>query len=381
MDFGWSDEQLELYESLSSFGAQRLGSDILDREREGSFSHEDWRRCAEFGVLGLPVPTQWGGSGLNLLSSMFAMEGLGYGCADAGLVFALNAQMWSVQAPILRFGSEEQKRAYLPALIDGDMIGAHCMTEPGSGSDAYGLRTVASRDGQRYVLNGAKTFISNAHAADLFLVFATVDKGRGFFGITAFLLPRNTPGLSVGRPISKLGLRTAPMSEVAFENCEVPEEARLGREGNGGAIFKHSMLLERACILASGVGTLQRQLERTTEYAKSREQYGRPIAKNQAVSHRVVDMSIRLDAARLLLYRAGWLRDQGNEATREIAMAKLALSEAMVQSSLDAIQVHGGYGYCSEYHVERDLRDAVGSRIYSGTSEIQKEIIAKEIGL
>jgi alkylation response protein AidB-like acyl-CoA dehydrogenase len=208
-----------------------------------------------------------------------------------------------------------------------------------------------------------------------------VNRGRGFFGITAFLVDRDTPGLDVGNPIAKLGLRTAPMCEVRFEDCVVREESRLGREGNGGAIFKHSMLLERACILAGNVGTLQRQLERTIEYAKTRRQFGREISANQAVSHRIVDMDTRLHAARLLLYRAGWLRDQGQEAAAEIATAKLYLSEAMVQSSLDAVQIHGGYGYCDEYHVERDLRDSVGSRIYSGTSEIQKEIIANALGL
>jgi alkylation response protein AidB-like acyl-CoA dehydrogenase len=381
MDFGWTDEQLELHESLAAFGARKLGEDILDRDREGRFSRDEWRLCAEFGVLGLPVPEEWGGSGRDLLTTMFAMEGLGYGCEDSGLVFGLNAQMWSVQAPILRFGSDEQKGAYVPALVGGAMIGAHCMTEPGSGSDAYGLQTSATLDGERYVLNGSKTFISNAGVADVFLVFATLDRDRGFFGITAFLVHRDTPGLHVGNPIAKLGLRTAPMCEVVFEDCEIPAESRLGREGNGGAIFKHSMLLERACILASGLGTLQRQLERTTEYARSRRQHGAAISENQAVSHRIVDMSTRLDAARLLLYRAGWLRDQGHEAAKEIAMAKLFLSEAMVRSSLDSVQIHGGYGYCSEYHVERDLRDSVGARIYSGTSEIQKEIIANALGL
>ena len=185
----------------------------------------------------------------------------------------------------------------------------------------------------------------------------------------------------MGNPIQKLGLRTSPMSEVVFEDCVIPLDARLGAEGNGGTIFKHSMLLERACILAGGVGSLQRQLEQTIAYAREREQFGRPIGSNQAVSHRVADMSTRLEAARMLLHRAGWLRDRGEPAVKEIATAKLFLSETLVQSSLDAIQSHGGYGYCAEYHVERDLRDAVGSRIYSGTSEIQRDIIASELGL
>jgi L-prolyl-PCP dehydrogenase len=381
MDFSWNREQLELKESIARFAAERLSRDVVERDHSGTFSRSDWQLCADFGILGLGVPEQWGGSGLDLQTTMLAVEGLGYGCEDSGLVFALNAQMWSVQVPILRFGSDEQKADLLPPLVDGRVIGAHCMTEPDSGSDSFALRTSARREGDSYVLNGSKTFISNADAAGLFLVFATVNKDRGFFGITAFLVDRESPGLHVGRPIPKMGLRTAPMCEVVVEDCVVPAARRLGAEGNGATIFKHSMLWERACILAGGVGTLQRQLERTIEYAKSREQFGKPISANQAVSHRIVDMQMRLSSSRLLLYRAGWLFDKGEDASTAIATAKLCLSDALVESSLDAIQVRGGYGYCAEYDVERDLRDGVGSRLYSGTSEIQKEIIARGLGL
>ena len=204
---------------------------------------------------------------------MLIMEGLGYGCRDNGLLFALNAQMWAVQHPIMAFGTEEQRQKYLPPLCRGEFVGAHGMTEPDSGSDSFALSTKAERTDAGYVLNGSKTFVTNAPVADLFLIFATLDKSKGFLGITAFLVDKGTPGLSVGRPIEKMGLRTAPLGEVVLEDCAVPAAARLGREGNGAAIFNHSMGWERSCILASCVGTMQRQLERCIEYCKARKQF------------------------------------------------------------------------------------------------------------
>lgn len=381
MDFSWSDEQVRLRDSIVEFARKSLGANLTERDRASEFSIEDWRKCADFGILGLATPDEFGGFGHDPLTAILAMEGLGYACEDNGLIFALNAQMWSVQAPILRFGSPAQRDRYLLGLVSGQFIGAHAMTEPDSGSDSFSLSTTAVRRGDHYVLNGVKTFSSSAPVADVFLVFATVQRSRGFLGLTAFILEKGTRGLSVSRPIEKMGLRTSPMGEVILEDCVVPVETRLGAEGNGGTIFKHSMGWERCCILASCVGTMQRQLERCIAYAKTRSQFGKPISTYQAISHRLVDMKVRLDAARLLLYRAGWLRSRGEQAIEEVAMAKLYLSEAFVQSSLDAIQIHGGYGYTTEFGIERDLRDAVGSRIYSGTSEIQKELIARALGL
>jgi hypothetical protein len=381
MDFSWNWEQTTLKESIINFAQRELNEDLIEREQAGRFPQENWKKCAEFGVHGFCVPEEFGGSDLDPLTAMLAMEGLGYGCKDNGLIFGINAQMWSVQVPILRFGSEEQKQRYLPKLVSGDLIGAHGMTEPGSGSDSFSLTTRADKKENGYVLNGVKTFVSNAPVADLFLIFATINKSRGFFGITAFLVEKGAPGLSVSRPIEKMGLRSSPMGEVILEDCEISAENRLGKEGNGGTIFKHSMAWERSCILASSIGTMQRQVEICTEYANTREQFGQPIGKLQAVSHKIVDMKVRLESARLMLYKAGWLRSQGQEAEQEVAMAKLYLSECFVQSSLDAIQIHGGYGYSTEFEIERDLRDAVAGRIYSGTSEIQKEIIARALGL
>jgi alkylation response protein AidB-like acyl-CoA dehydrogenase len=381
MDFSWTDEQLALRRSVVDFARQHLADDMVNRDHAGTFSIEHWRRCADFGIHGMPFPEEFGGTGHDVLTTMLAMEALGYGSPDSGLIFAINAQMWAVQIPVLRFGSAEQKEKYLPGLIRGDIIGAHAMTEPDSGSDSFALSTRAERDGDGYLLNGAKTFVSNAPMADLFLVFATLDKRRGFMGITAFLVDTGTPGLTVGRPIEKMGMRTSPMAEVSLQDCRIPASCRLGREGNGGTIFKHSMGWERSCILASCVGTMQRQLDTCVAYAKTRKQFGKSIGSFQAVSHSLVDMKVRLEAARLLLYRAGWLRARGEDATEEVATAKLYISECFVRSSLDAVQLHGGYGYTTEFQIERDLRDAVGSRIYSGTSEIQKELIARALGL
>ena len=381
MHFSWSEDQLALKRSIIEFAGAALNDDLIADDRAGIFAQRRWERCAEFGILGLALPEEYGGSGLDVLTTMLAMEALGYSCRDNGLLFALNAQMWAVQAPIHRFASPEQRARYLPSLVRGAIIGAHAITEPGSGSDAFAMSATAVRRGECYVLNGTKTFVSNAPVADLFLVFASTNRARGFMGITAFLIDKGHPGLRVGKPIEKMGLRTAPYSEVILDDCEVPVAARLGNEGNGGTIFKHSMGWERSCILASHVGAMERQLETCIDYAKTRQQFGQPIGKFQSVSSMIVDMKLRLETSRLLLYHAGWLRAQGQEAVQEVALAKLYLSECFVQSSLEAIQIHGGYGYSTEFGIERDLRDAIGGRIYSGTSEIQRDNIARSLGL
>ena len=381
MDFSSTDHQLKLKASIVEFARKELNNNLIERDDECILSRENWQKCADFGIQGLAVPKEFGGSGFDILTTILALEGLGYGCHDNGLNFAISAQMLAVQAPILRFGSAEQQARYLPALVTGRIIGANAMTEPGSGSDSFSLSTKAEKHGERYRLTGTKTFITNAPLADLFLVFATLNKTRGFMGITAFLIDKNMPGLSLGPPIEKLGLRTAQFGKVILDECDVGPEQRLGREGNGGVVFTHAMNWERVAILASHVGMLERQVERCVEYAKTREQFGKPIGSFQLVSSKIVNMKTRLETARLLLYKAGWLRAQGEEATQEVAMAKLYLSECSVQSSLDAIQVFGGYGFTKECKIERDLRNSIASKIYSGTSEIQMEIIARSLGL
>jgi alkylation response protein AidB-like acyl-CoA dehydrogenase len=381
VDFSWTVDQTTLRDAVLEFGGRALRDDVIRRDRDGEFSRQLWTRCAEFGIQGLPFPEVYGGRGCDIVTTVLALEALGYTCRDSGLLFGIGAQMWSVQMPIFRFGTEEQKRRYLPRLCDGTAIGAHGMTESESGSDAFSLRTTAERRGDRYVLNGAKTFVSNAPVADVFLVFATVDRGKGVLGLTGFLVDRATPGVRVSRPIEKMGLTTSPMAEVVFEDCEVPVESRLGREGRGATIFDDSMEWERSCILAPFVGALARQLESSVRYAKERRQFGKRIGDFQAVSGKLVQMKARLETGRLLLYRAAWTKQQGLPAAGEAALAKLYLGEACLQSSLDAVQVHGGYGFTREYEFERMVRDAVGGRLYSGTSEIQAAIIARTLGL
>lgn len=381
MDFSWTAEQLELKKAVIDFARKSLSDDLIERDKEGTFLRSLWERCAEFGIQGLPFPEEYGGLNLDILTTVLVMEGLGYACKDSGLIFGINAQMWSVQMPVLKFGSDAQKSRYLPKLCSGEWIGAHGMTEPDSGSDAFSLVTTARLNGDHYLLNGTKTFVTNAPVADLFVVFATVDKRKGFLGITGFLVEKEFPGFKVGRDIEKMGLRTAPMAELIFEDCRVPVENRLGREGNGAAIFNDSMEWERSYILASSIGAMERQLEACVKYAKERRQFNKPIGKFQSVANRLADMKMRIETARLILYKTAWLKETRGKAGVDAAIAKLYLSESWVRSCLDAVQIHGGYGYTTEYEMERDLRDSVGSALYSGTSEIQKNIIAQYLGL
>ena len=381
MDFSWTEEQLKFKNAVIGFAQKELNEGLIDRDRQGELARENWKKCAQMGILGLAIPEEYGGSGTDILTTMLVMEGLGYGCRDNGLIFAMNAQMWSVQHPILTFGTEPQKQKYLPGFCSGELIGAHGMSEPDSGSDAYSLHTRAERISKGYLLNGTKTFVTNAPVADVSLVFATVNPAKGRGGVTAFLVDKGTPGFKVSRNIEKMGLRTSPMGELILEDCVVPAESRLGPEGAGAAIFNGSMEWERSCILGSHVGAMERQLEECLRYARERSQFGQKIGKFQSVANRIAEMKVRLETARLLLYQVAWLNQNGKPAIMEAAMAKLYLSECFVNSSLDAIRTYGGYGYMTELEVERDLRDSIGGLLYSGTSDIQRVIIARWLGL
>ncbi len=376
-----TDEQTRLQDTAVSFAKSSLSGEMLERDRDGVFDREAWRRCADFGVLKMPVPQEYGGLGLRLTDLLAVMEGLGRGTRDQGLLFSLNAHLWTNTIPILRYGSEEQRRRYLPPLGDGTLIGANAASEPGSGSDIFSMRTRALRDGDHYVLNGTKTFVTNAPVADLFVAYATVNPALGVAGITAFIIERDTPGLSISRHLEKMGLRTSPMAEVVFQDCRVAVTQRLGREGRGAMVFESSMEWERGCILASCLGAMERQLHDCIVHARTRRQFGKQIGKFQSVANRLVDMKIRIDTCRPLVYRIGALKDAERDATMEAAIAKLHVAESYVKSCLDAIQVFGGYGYMTEFQVERDLRDSVGGTLYSGTTEIQRNIIARGMGL
>jgi alkylation response protein AidB-like acyl-CoA dehydrogenase len=381
MDFEFTKEQLEYKQNAIRFAQKVLNEGVIERDRDAVFSRQLWKRCANFGIQGSAFPEQYGGNNADILSTVLLMEGLGYGCKDSGLIFAINGQMWTVQMPILSFGTEAQKNKYLPKLCSGEWIGAHGMTEPDSGSDAFSLQTTAKHDGDYYILNGTKTFSTCASEADVFIVFATVDKRKGFMGVTGFIVERDFPGFSVSKPIEKMGLRTAPFSELILDECKVPVGNRLGKEGNGASIFDVAIEWERSCILASLLGGMERQLEQCIKYAKGRKQFGKPIGKYQSIANKIVDMKVRMETSRLMLYNLAWKKKTKGKATMEAAITKLYLSESWIKSCLDAIQIHGGYGFTTEYELERDLRDSIGSTLYSGTSEIQRNIIARYLSL
>jgi len=379
--FELTPEQHQLQRSAIEFARSGLGGSRIQADRDEVFDLDGWRACGRFGVHGMPIPETYGGLGLGLSALLAVMEGLGYGTRDQGLLFSINAHLWTNSIPILKYGTEEQRARYLPGLSSGALIGANGASEPDAGSDVFSMRTRAVRDGDHYVLSGTKTFVTNGPVADLAVVYATVDPRLGATGITAFIVERDTPGMTVSRRLDKMGLRTSPMAEMIFEDCRVPVANRLGREGRGAQVFECSMEWERGCILATCLGAMRRQLEACMAHARSRKQFGRPIGKFQSVANKIVDMKVRLVTCRPLVYRIGLLKDTNRSATEEAAIAKLHVSECFVKSSLDAIQVFGGYGYMTEQEIERDLRDAVGSTIYSGTSEIQRNIIASCLGL
>ncbi|NIO21780.1 MAG: acyl-CoA dehydrogenase [Candidatus Aenigmarchaeota archaeon] len=381
MDFSLTEEQINFKKSVVKFAQRELNSSVSDLEQNGEFSWDGWRKCANFGIQGLPIPSKYEGVGEDIQTCLLAMEGLGYACNDSGLLFAINSHIWTCEIPILDFGTDEQKDKYLPALCKGELIGGHAMTEADSGSDAFSLNTRALRKGDRYILNGTKMFVSNAPIADILLVFAITDKTKGFAGISAFIVETNYAGFSVGKPLDKMGLRTSPTGEVILQDCEVPIENRLGNEGAGSAIFNSEMEWERSCLFACHLGAMERQLEACVKYARERRQFGKPIGKFQSISNKIADMKVRIELSRLILHKVAWMKAQGKKAPLEAAIAKLYVSESYVTSSLDSIQIHGAYGYMKEFGIERDLRDSMAGKIYSGTSEIQRNIIASWLGL
>jgi len=376
MDFSWNKNQKELKKMGIEFAVNKLNENIIKRDQKSEFSHNGWKKCADFGLQGMLIPQIYGGTETDLFDMLAVLEGIGYGCKDNGLIFSINAQIWACQMPIYRFGTEKQKRKFLPALCNGKLIGANAMTEPDTGSDVYALKTTAIKKGNYYRLNGAKTFVTNAPIADIFIVYAKTGKSAGFNKISCFLVEKNTKNLSIGKNFEKMGLRTSPNSDIAFSDCEIPKENLLGKENMGAIIFSETMEWERVFILANCIGVMERQLEGCIEYANTRKLSGKPISRYQSIANKIAEMKLRLESSRMLLYKAVWLKSNNKSAALESAMAKLQLSESYIQNSRDVIQIYGGYGYMSEYALERELRDALASTIYSGTSEIQKNIIA-----
>jgi len=377
VNFDLTPEQQTLQSAAIEFARKELNNNMIERDAQQVFSRDGWEKCAAFGVQGMPIPKEYGGRGADPITTIAMMEGLGYGGSDQGLLFSINAHMWTNSIPLLTYGTTEQKKKYLPGLCDGSLIGANGASEPNAGSDIFSMQTRVRKDGSDYILNGGKIFVTNAPVADLFTMYATLDPQIGAAGICAFIVEKGTRGLSVGKKKDKMGLRTALMAELLLEDCRVPGTALLGREGRGVEVFSCSMAWERACILATCLGTMRRQLERCVEHARRRKQFGQAIGKFQSVANRIVDMKLRYETARLLIYKVGWLMQSEQSADMDAAMAKLYVSESFVKSCMDAIQIHGARGFLTEFELEREMRDSVGSTLYSGTSEIQRNIIAR----
>jgi alkylation response protein AidB-like acyl-CoA dehydrogenase len=377
VDFGWTPEQRERQEAMLA----RVSEEFASHPPGSGLTLKNWRTLGDLGLLGLCVPPRYGGGGLGALETAGMMEAFGRGCPDTGIVFAASAHLYACAMPVLRHGSDLIKEQMLPRLCSGEWIAGNAMTELDAGSDVSRLAVTAERVPGGYLLNGEKSFVSNGPVADLYVTYATTDADAGYLGVTAFTVERSTQGLTAGEPFAKLGLHSCQAGTVRFDDCFVPEARVLGEEGAGGAVFQDSMTWERTCLFAGYLGLLDRLVERCVGHARQRRQFGRRIAEFQAVANRIVDMKLRTESARLLLYRACWELDQGRDAGLGVALSKLAVSEAAVASALDAVQVFGGRGYQVEYGIEASLRDTVPATIFSGTSDIQRLLIATELGL
>lgn len=376
----WSADQRELRDTLTPwFG--KLGDGHADYDRASRFPTGPWGAVRDSGLLRLPFEAEWGGLDQSLLTTMYVLEALGHGCANGGLNFCVTTHMVSAGVPVQKFGSEELKKAYLPGVVDGSSIGAHAITEPDGGSDALSMRTTAVRDGDHYVLNGAKTFVSNGPVADLVVVYARTDPTAGPLGTSALLVERGTPGLTFGEPISTMGLKASPIGEIFLEDCRVPARNLIGAPGTGFMVLDHVMKWEILCSFIVTTGEMQRRLERCVDYAKTRQAFGRPIGSHQSIANRIVEMRVGVDSARKWLYDTAWKLTRGQNIAVDLAAAKLVASQAALSSALHAVQIFGGNGYTTEYGLEAELRNAVAGTIYSGTTEIQQSRIASLLGL
>jgi butyryl-CoA dehydrogenase len=376
-DFQLSREQEMVRDSVRAFADEVLKprAAALDLSRE--FPLDNYRRAAELNLTGMMVPEEYGGAGFDAVSYVIAIEEISRACASTGVVLSVNNSLFC--GPLLRFGSQEQKLRYLVPHARGEKIGAYCLTEPGSGSDAAALRTTATRTGDRYLLRGNKVFVTNGVAADTFIVYATVDARLRHKGICAFLVERGFPGLRPGKPERKMGITCSGSVEIVLEDCEVPAENLLGAEGAGFTIAMSTLDGGRIGIAAQANGIAAAALEESLSYSKSRQAFGAPIADLQAIQWKLADMATGLEAARLMTYRAAWTRDHRERYSLEASMAKLLAAETCMRAAREGVQIHGGYGYINEYTVERLFRDAKITEIYEGTSEIQRLVIAKEI--
>jgi alkylation response protein AidB-like acyl-CoA dehydrogenase len=377
LDFSLSEEQLLLKNTVREFAESELGPHSREWDEKQEFPREVFRKLGELGLMGVVWPAEYGGSGLSTLDYAVVMEELSR--VDAGVALSVAAHNSLCSGHIFLAGTAEQKKTYLTPLARGEKIGCWGLTENSAGSDAGGTRTMAVRDSESWVLNGSKTFITNGRVADTAVVMAVTDRGKGKKGISAFIVERGTRGFRSGKKEDKLGVRSSDTSELVFEDCRIPAANLLGREGHGFLDSLRILDRGRIGIASFSIGIAQASLEASVRYAKGRRQFGHAIAEFQAIQFKIADMATQVDAARLLTWRAAHLRDTGKEHTVQSSQAKLFASEVAVHAALEAIQIHGGYGYIKEYPVERYLRDAKLGTIGEGTSEVQRLVIAREL--
>ena len=378
MEFELSQEQKAFFKEVKEFAQNEIAPFTEEYDRKSEFFWDGWKKMADMGLLGLPFPEEYGGSDAGALDTAVAMDAFAAGGGDAGVALSWGAHTIIGAVPIWVMGSEEQKKKYLPPICSGENVSCFALSEPDAGSDAASIKTSAVRDGDDYILNGSKMFITNGPIADLCICIAVTDKEKAGAGISAFIVEKDFEGFEVSRELDKMGNRTSPTAELAFNDCRVPAENLLGAEGDGFyGVGKATLEWERAIMVAPAVGGMEANIERCIEYAKERKQFGRPIGKFQAVAFKIADMKCLLDTSRLLVYRVAWMKDQNIPAMMEACVCKLFVTESSFKVANEAVQIFGGYGYIREYPVERTLRDAKLGTIGAGTSEIQKMIISR----
>ncbi|NLC78051.1 MAG: acyl-CoA dehydrogenase [Clostridia bacterium] len=377
MDFLLTEEQEMLKKMVRDFAEEEVAPGAASRDEEERFDRHIFDKMGELGLTGIPFPAEYGGGDAGVVSYAIAVEELSRVCASTGVT--LSAHVSLASWPIYYYGTEEQKQKYLVPLAEGKKLGAFGLTEPLAGSDASNTKTTAVLDGDSYVLNGTKIFITNAGEAEIYVVFAMTDKSKGHRGISAFIVEKGTPGFSFGKAEKKMGIRGSATMELVFENCRIPKENLLGQEGQGFKIALSTLDGGRIGIAAQAVGIAQGALEAAIKYSKEREQFDQPLAKFQAIQFMLADMATKVEAARMLTYRAAYLEEKGLPYSQAAAMAKLLASETAMEVTTKAVQVFGGYGYTREYPVERMMRDAKITEIYEGTSEVQRIVIAANL--
>ncbi|TCN24029.1 acyl-CoA dehydrogenase [Mesobacillus foraminis] len=375
MNFRLSEEHEMIRKMVRDFARNEVAPSAAERDENEEFDRGIFKKMAGLGLTGIPWPEEYGGIGSDYLAYCIAVEELSRVCASTGVTLSAHTSLagW----PIYKFGSEEQKQKYLKPMALGEKIGAYGLTEPGSGSDAGGMKTTARLEGDHYVLNGSKIFITNGGVAHIYIVFALTDPANRHKGTTAFIIEADFPGFSVGKKEKKLGIRSSPTTEIIFEDCQVPKENVLGQEGEGFKIAMMTLDGGRNGIAAQAVGIAQGALDAAVEYAKGRHQFGKPIAAQQGVGFKLADMATQIEASRLLTYQAAWLESEGLPYGKESAMSKLMAGDTAMKVTTDAVQIFGGYGYTKDYPVERFMRDAKITQIYEGTQEIQRLVISR----